>query len=473
MTADDDVTSAPEYTSEPAPEFGPALDRAAALAKDWLDRVPDRPIGPVRDVDEVKDALGRTLPDVGRDPVAVIEHLARSVEPGLMASQSARFYGWVIGGTYPAGLAADWLVSAWDQNSGMRATMPGTIGAEELAGEWLLDLLGLPASAGVGLTTGATMANFSALAAARHRVLADAGWDVETDGLAGAPRVRVLAGAERHGSVDLAVRYLGLGAATLVGVDDQGRVRVDEMAAALRAQDGPTIVLLQAGNIHSGAFDDVGAVSAVAHERGAWVHVDGAFGLWAAASPRLARLTDGLADADSWATDAHKTLNTPYDCGIAVVRDVADAASALGVQASYLAQARTGLDPFATVPEMSRRARGVPVWATLASLGREGAVALVDRLVDSAAALAAALAQLPGIEVLNEVVYTQVCVAFGDDATTAAVAQALRADGTAFASSSRWHDREVLRFSVSNRGTDAAEVARTVDAVRAALAAVG
>lgn len=448
-----------------------AVDLAVARAKDWLGRVAERPIAPAADVPTVQQALGTALPDEPQVPAEVLDRLAAAVEPALIGSQSPRFYGWVIGGTHPVALAADWLVTAWDQNAAMRTTMPGTAAVEELAGTWLLDLLGLPAGASVGFTTGATAANFAALAAARHRVLADAGWDVERDGLTGAPRVRVLAGAERHGSVDLALRYLGLGSADLVPADDQGRIDVDALGAALGSAAGPVIVVLQAGNLHSGAFDDVGAAARVAHRHGAWVHVDGAFGLWAAASPRLAHLTAGLADADSWATDAHKTLNTPYDCGLAVMARPADAVAALGAHASYLVDATAGLDPWTLVPEMSRRARGVPVWATLATLGRSGVVALVDGLVGAAQALAAALRDVPGVTVLNDVVYTQVCVTFGDDERTAAVAAALRDDGEAYASTSRWRDVEVLRFSVSNAWTDADEVRRTVDAVRRALAA--
>ncbi|MBT0993453.1 aminotransferase class V-fold PLP-dependent enzyme [Cellulomonas sp. DKR-3] len=449
-----------------------AVDLAVARAKDWLSRVAERPIAPAADVATVQEALGATLPPDPQAAVDVVGRLVAAVEPALIGSQSPRFYGWVIGGTHPVALAADWLVTAWDQNAAMRTTMPGTAAVEELAGTWLLDLLGLPASASVGFTTGATAANFAALAAARHRVLADAGWDVERDGLSGAPHVRVLAGAERHGSVDLALRYLGLGSAELAPADDQGRVDVPALATALADTTGPTIVVLQAGNLHSGAFDDVGSAARAAHAHGAWVHVDGAFGLWAAASPRLAHLADGLADADSWATDAHKTLNTPYDCGLAIVSRPADAVAALGAQASYLVDTATGHDPWTLVPEMSRRARGVPVWATLATLGRSGVVALVDGLVDAAQDLAAALRDVPGVAVLNDVVYTQVCVTFGDDERTAAVAAALRDDGEAYASTSRWRGVEVLRFSVSNAWTDAAEVRRTVDAVRRALGTV-
>jgi glutamate/tyrosine decarboxylase-like PLP-dependent enzyme len=397
----------------------------------------------------------------------VVDRLAAAVEPGLMAIGSPRFFGWVMGGTLPAALAADWLVSAWDQNAGMRAATPGVVAAEETAGAWLVHLLGLPAGSAVGFVTGATTANFTGLAAARHRVLADAGWDVEAWGLTGAPQVRVLAGAERHGSVDLALRYLGLGAPELVAVDDQGRLDAADLAARLAGASGPVIVCLQAGNIHSGAFDPFPEAVEVAHRAGAWVHVDGAFGLWAAVAPALSGLTRAMAGADSWATDAHKTLNTPYDCGVAVVADPEPLRAALGVQAGYLLN-DVAADPLAQVPEMSRRARGVPVWAALASLGADGVRGLVEGLVGTARELAAGLADIPGVSVLHDVVYTQVTVAFESDERTRAVLARLLAEGTVLPSGSTWHDRAVIRFSVSNWRTGPAEVAETVAAVERA-----
>lgn len=452
-----------------AGDYGAILQAATHRAVDWLHGIPERPIPPGEDADAVLDRLGRDLPDGPQDPHAVIERLADAVEPGLLASQSPRFYGWVIGGTYPVALAADWLTSAWDQNGGMRFASPATTAVEDVAGRWLVDLLDLPSGSAVGFTTGATTANFVGMAAGRHRVLADAGWDVERDGLTGSPRVRLLAGAERHGSVDLAARYLGLGAATLVPADDQGRIDVDALARELAAGSGPAIVCLQAGNVHSGAFDDVGAAAAVAHEHGAWVHVDGAFGLWAAAAPRLRHLTVGLGTADSWATDAHKTLNVPYDCGITVVADPAAVYAAMGVRASYLVASENGADPHETAPEMSRRSRGVPTWATLAWLGRSGVAELIERLAGDAAALADGLRTVPGVEVVNEVVYTQVCAALPDDATTQAVAARLREEGVAYAYPSHWRGRDVIRFSVSNWATGPLEVEETVEAVRRAV----
>jgi len=407
------------------------------------------------------------MPSAGRAPELVIDELAAAVEPGLLAIDSPRFFGWVMGGSLPAALAADWLVSAWDQNAGMRDATPGVVAVEDVAGRWLVELLGLPVESAVGFVTGATMANFTALAAARDEVLARVGWDVAARGLTG-PAVTVLVGAERHGSIDLALRYLGLGHPLEVAADEEGRMRVEALRAALAQVEGPVIVCAQAGNIHSGSFDAFAEIAAATHAAGGWLHIDGAFGLWAAASPQLAHLVPGLADADSWATDAHKTLNTPYDTGVAVVRDAAALTRAFGHHAAYLLEAAVP-DPHEMVPEMSRRARGVPVWAALNSLGRDGVAALVDGMVTSARRLAEGLAQLPGVEVLHDVVYTQVSVAAESDERTSEVLRRVLAEGLIHPSGSRWHDRTVIRFSVSNHATDAAAVDATVEAMRRAL----
>ena len=302
------------------------------------------------------------------------------------------------------------------------------------------------------------MANWNGLVAGRQHVLAKAGWDVNSQGLTGAPPVRVLAGADRHIAIDVPLRYLGLGAPTLVADDDQGRVKLDALAEALEAGDGPTIVCLAAGNLHSGAFEALGEATALAHEHGAWVHVDGAFGLWAGASPRLRHLVAGYETCDSWATDAHKTLNVPYDCGIAIVANPEALRTALGIQASYLIHASDKGDPLDRVAEMSRRARGVTVWAALRSLGRSGVAALVDGMVDHAQALAAGIAEIPGAEILNEVVFTQVSVSFGSDERTREVTERLLASGEAWMSGSRWKGRDVMRVSVSNWSSDDADV---------------
>ena len=454
--------------SAPGHLYDAALERASTRAREWLAALPDRPIPPRQDADGVLASLGGPLPDGPIEPADVIDLLADGVEPGLMAMGSGRFFGWVIGGTLPAALGADWLTSAWDQNNGMRFATPGTVAAEEAAATWVLDLLGLPDTADVGFVTGGTMANFTGLAAARQQVLENVGWDLDRLGLSGAPRVRVLVGAERHITIDLALRYLGLGEPQVVPADDQGRISADALGAALDGAEVPTIVCLQAGNLHSGAFDPLGAACDLAHEHGAWVHVDGAFGLWAAASPHLRHLVDGHDGADSWATDAHKTLNVPYDCGIVVVAHPDALRKAMGAQSSYLVRTEGPGDPLEKVPELSRRARGVPVWAALRSLGRSGVSDLVDLLAHNAGALAKGIADIDGAEIVNDVVFTQVCATFGDDSRTREVTARLLADGTAWMSGSRWRDRDVLRVSVSNWSTDDNDVAASVDAVRRA-----
>jgi glutamate/tyrosine decarboxylase-like PLP-dependent enzyme len=454
-------------TFRPA-DFDGALDRAHARARAWLRAEPERDIPPVGSVDDVVAQLGGPIPDGPTDPADVIDELARVAQPGLMSMGSGRFFGWVTGGTVPAALGADWLVSAWDQNSPLRYATPGVVGVEQVAAMWLLDLLGLPEQAQVGFVTGATMANFTGLAAGRQRQLDGVGWDLARDGLTGAPRITVLAGEDRHSSVDLALRYLGPGAATLVAADEQGRILPEALAEAVDAAEGPLIVVLQAGNLHSGAFDPLAECIALAHAKDAWVHVDGAFGLWAAASPTHRHLVAGLADADSWATDAHKSLNTPYDGGVCIVRDADALSSAMGVSAAYMPHVD---DPYQTVPEFSRRARGVPVWAALRSLGRSGVADLVDSYVDHAQAIARGISAIPGAEILNEIVYSQVSVAFGDDERTRAVTERLLADGVTWMSGSVWRGRAVMRVSVSNWSTDARDVELSVDAVRRAALA--
>ena len=447
------------------------LHRALAHARAWRAGAPEHRVGPSAGIEEMLATFGGPLPEQGSDPVSVIDELGVGAPPGLLNIQSGRFFGWVMGGTLPAALGADWLVSTWDQNAGLRDAMPTVAALEEVAGAWILELLGLPSEADVGFVTGATMANFTGLAAGRFAVLDRVGWDVHRDGLTGAPRVHVLVGAERHDTVDLALRYLGLGAPRVVAADGQGRMDPAALDAALAdVPDGePVIVCLQAGNLHSGAFDPFPELVAAAHDRGAWVHVDGAFGLWALASPRLAPLARGVEAADSWATDAHKTLNVTYDCGIAVVRDPVAVRSAMGVHASYLPDAVGPGNHYEKVPELSRRARGVPVWAALRSLGSAGVAAQVDRLAERARGLADGLAGVTGVEVLNDVVYTQVCLAVGDGRTQEFCAR-LTGSGEVWMSPSRWQDRDVVRVSVSNAATTDDDVRRTVAAVRRAVA---
>jgi glutamate/tyrosine decarboxylase-like PLP-dependent enzyme len=453
-------------------EYQRALGRAAEHARSWLEALPTRAVRPSTTADQLAEAFGGPLPAEGMDPEKVIDFLARTAEPGLMAMQSGRFFGWVIGGTLPAAMAADWLVSAWDQNSGLRFATPATAGIEQAAGQWLLELLGLPEGSDVGFTTGASMANFTALAAARWRQLSGAGWDVNAKGLNGAPALRVLAGAERHESLDMALRFLGLGTPEVVPADAQGRIEPASLRRALESGSGPAIVCLQAGNLHSGAFDPFPEAIAAAKEHGAWVHVDGAFGLWAAAVPELKPLWEGVELADSWGTDAHKTLNAPYDAGIVVVRDVAALRAGIGMHAEYLPQDAHGPgDPMEKAPELSRRARGVPVWAALRSLGADGVRELVAGRAACAAELAEKLAEVPGVEVLNDVVYTQLSLAFGSDARTKAVTAYIMADGRVWMSGSRWHGRDILRVSVSNWSTDSADLDTAVQTINDALAA--
>ncbi|MFB7887734.1 pyridoxal phosphate-dependent decarboxylase family protein [Cellulosimicrobium cellulans] len=472
-----------------------ALLRAHEHAAAWLDSLATRPVPPRARVADVVAALGTDLPDGPTTAADVVDLLATACGPGLTAMPSGRFYGMVIGGSHPAALAADWLTSAWDQNSALRTVTPAHTAVEDVTSAWLLDLLGLPATGAVGFVTGATTANFTALAAARGEVLRRAGWDVRRDGLTGAPRVRVLVGAERHESVDLALSYLGLGAPEVVAADDQGSISVAALAEALtdqrsssqnlgstsadqastsvdqvstsRGAGGPTIVVLQAGNVHSGAFDPFAAAVEVAHRHGAWVHVDGAFGLFAAASPSYRHLVAGYEAADSWATDAHKTLNVPYDCGLAIVADPAPLRAAMGMHGDYLIQSDTG-DPLDKVPELSRRGRAFPVWAVLRSLGRSGVADLVDGFCRHATTFAEGMRALDGAVVLNDVVFTQVCAAFGDDARTQDVVRRVLDDGTAWMSGSRWHDRAVLRVSVSSWATTDDDVRVSLDALRRA-----
>jgi glutamate/tyrosine decarboxylase-like PLP-dependent enzyme len=450
------------------------LQRAFDETTSFLDGLDERRVAARADVDEVAATLGGPLPEEGTDALAVVEELIAGAEPGVVAMPSGRFFGWVIGGALPAALAADWLTSSWDQNAGLLVSSPAAAGAERVAASWLLDLLGLPPESGVGFVTGAMMANFTCLAAARHEVLRRAGWNVENDGLQGAPRVHVVVGEQRHETIDLALRYLGLGEhqSVVVATDDQGRIRVDALASVLESlTTGPKIVCLQAGDVHSGAFDPLEAATDIAHEHGAWVHVDGAFGLWAAATRVYEHLVAGREQADSWTTDAHKTLNVPYDNGIAIVANSSALHAAMGIHAAYLIQDHRP-DPLAQTPEFSRRARGFTVWAALRSLGRRGVADMVDGFCRAAQRFAEKLTEIEGVRIVNDVVFTQVCVSFGSDDITREVARHLLAEGTAWMTPSTWRGQAVLRISVSNWRTTADDVDRTVAAVRRALGEV-
>jgi glutamate/tyrosine decarboxylase-like PLP-dependent enzyme len=451
------------------PDWEGPLDEARRRAAAYLATLPDRPAGARAGPAELRAALGGPLPAGPASPREVVAELARAVEPGLVASGGGRYFGFVVGGATPAALAADWLTAAWDQNAGLYVLSPAAAVVEEVAGGWLAELLGLPAGVSVGFVTGGQAANTTGLAAARHEVLRRAGWDVETSGLAGAPRVRVLAGEERHGTVDRAVRLLGLGTAAIepVAADGQGRLRPDALAERLAAGSGPAIVCAQVGNVNSGAVDPVGEICQIAAPAGAWVHVDGAFGLWAAASPRLRHLVAGVERADSWATDAHKWLNVPYDCGVVFCADPIAHRAAMGSRASYLVHAAGGeRDPFDYNPESSRRARGFPVYAALRVLGRPGVADLVDRCCALARRFADRLSTADGVDVLNEVVLNQVLVRFrGDDELTREVVRRVQADGTCWLGGTTWQGRAAMRISVSSWSTDESDVDRSAAAV--------
>jgi glutamate/tyrosine decarboxylase-like PLP-dependent enzyme len=448
------------------------IRRAAELAEDHLEGIGARRVGATVSYEDVFSALDEPLPEDGEDAVAVIERLAEVAGPATVASPGPRYFGFVTGGAVPAALAADWLVSAWDQNGFVRASSPAAAAIEATAERWVLEALGLPAGAGVGFTTGATMANFTGIAAARHAVLRRAGWDVEADGLIGAPVVRVLVGEQVHASLLVALRYAGFGArAEYVSADDQGAMRADALERALAAGEGPAIVCAQAGEVNTGASDPLADIAAAAHGHGGWLHVDGAFGLWAAASPRLRHLVRGAELADSWSVDAHKWLNVPYDGGLAIVADRDAQRAAMGVSASYLTLTE-GREPFEHVPEMSRRARAIPVYAALRSLGRRGLAELVERCCAHARRLAEAMRDLDGAEVLNDIVLNQVLLRFGDDdATTRAVVEEVQREGEAWLGGTVWRGRAAARVSVSNWSTTEEDMDRLAAAFERALAA--
>jgi glutamate/tyrosine decarboxylase-like PLP-dependent enzyme len=457
------------------------LGRTARLAAEYLESLPDRPVGPPVPVEELRAAFGGELPARGTDPEAVIERLAAIADRGLMASSGPRFFGFVVGGTLPAALAADWLTSAWDQNAGLYVLAPSASVAEEVAGGWMRELLGLPAHASVGFVTGCQQANFSGLAAARHALLERAGWDVENRGLYGAPEIEVVVGDEAHVTIHTALQTLGLGRERVrrVAVDGQGRMRPEALAAVLEATEGrPALVCAQAGNVNTGAFDPLDAIAGLCRARGAWLHVDGAFGLWAGASPRLRPLVAGVEKADSWATDAHKWLNVPYDSGLVFCAHPDAHRAALSATAAYLVQTEgRERDPFEWSPEFSRRARGFPIWAALVSLGREGVAAMIEASCDHALRFAGRLGAHAGIEILNEVVLNQVLVRFappggGDgeatDVFTREVVRRAQESGELWLSGTTWRGRAAMRISVSGWSTSVADVDRSIAALLAA-----
>ena len=449
------------------------LRRTAEIAAGFLDTVDVRPVFPATPVDELGAGLHERLPDSPSDPLEVVEGMARAIDPGVVATAGPRYFGFVTGGTLPAALAADWLVSTWDQSNGLFAAGPGVSVAEHVAGAWTKEILGLPGDASLAFVTGCQMAHVTCLAAARHDVLERAGWDVERNGLWNAPPIHVVAGPLRHVTIDRALRLLGLGTGSIVEVaaDEHGRMRADELARALAASTGPTIVCAQAGEVNTGSFDPLREIVELARAAGAWVHVDGAFGIWAAASPALRHLVEGAEHADSWAFDAHKWLNVPYDCGVAVCAHPDAHRAAMRLTAAYLRATGEDRNPADTTPEASRRARGVTVYAALRCLGRQGVAELVERCCAHARRFAASIAELPECEVLNEVVLNQVLFRFSDDTKTTAVLADVQASGEAWMGGTTWDGRPAIRLSVSNWRTSERDIDRTVAAFQQALAA--
>jgi glutamate/tyrosine decarboxylase-like PLP-dependent enzyme len=441
------------------------LRRTAELAADYLASLGERPVFPQVTPDELRDALGGPLPEEPLDPGQVVDELAAAAEPGVVALGSGRYFGFVIGGALPAALAADWLTSAWDQNAGLYAGGPSASVVEQVTREWLVELLGLPAGSSIGFVTGTQLAHVTGLAAARWHVLDAVGWDVGTQGLNGGPAVQVLVGENRHVTVDRALRLLGLGAPTVVAADAQGRLVPEALRDALGA--GPTIVCAQAGEVNTGAFDPLPEIADACEAAGAWLHVDGAFGIWAAVSPRLRHLVAGLERADSWTTDAHKWLNVPYDSGIVLCKHPDSHRAAMTVAAAYLIQdegAQRVRDQVDWVPEFSRRARGFSVYAALRSLGRRGLVELVERCCDGASRFAEQIVQLEGVEVLNDVVLNQVLFRFESDERTDEVLARVQESGRIWLSGTTWDGRKAIRVSVSNWQTGDEEIDLAVQA---------
>jgi glutamate/tyrosine decarboxylase-like PLP-dependent enzyme len=450
--SDDDLRSLLQYVAE--------------AAADFYEDLPQRLVFPTASLTELRRALGVPLSDDGVAAERVLRELVEAADRGIVASAGGRYFGFVIGGNLPAALAADWMTSAWDQNAGLYACSPAASVVEEVAGAWIIELLGLPPDASFGFVTGGQMANTTALAAARHHVLEGAGWDVEEHGLAGAPPIRTIVGENRHGTIDRSLRLLGLGRPTdVLPADDQGRM----IAAHLRLDERPTIVCAQAGEVNTGAFDPIGEIADVcsAHPN-VWLHVDGAFGLWAAVSTRLRPLVRGIERADSWATDAHKWLNVPYDSGIAVCAHPRSHSAALSAGGSYLIFGEAERDEVHWNPEHSRRARGFAVYAALRTLGRRGVEALVDSCCEQAQTFAQQLEGL-GAEVLNDVVLNQVLFRFADDALTQRVLASVQQTGEAWMGGTVWQGRPAIRLSVSNWQTTAEDVNRTIESFRTAL----
>ena len=454
------------------------LDRALDLARRYSASRRGRPVWASATLQQLRKSLGGPLPDSPLDPADVIDALAHAAEPGLVTTTGPRYFGFVTGGALPATVAAEWLAAVWDQPASLYVLSPAAAVVEEVAAAWLLDLLGLPASCSVGFVTGCHMANFTALAAARHELLRRAGWDVEARGLQQAPPIRIIVGDEVHVSVIGALRMLGFGSQQIerIEADEQGRMKPEALAVRLKpgtatAAAVPTIICAQAGNVNSGAFDPLDAIADLANRHGAWLHVDGAFGLWAAASSTLKHHVTGIARADSCATDAHKWLNVPYDSGLVFVAHPAAHRAAMSLSAAYLVRsAEEPREPMDWVPESSRRARGFAVYAALRSLGRSGVADLVDRCCRLARRFADRLREESSIRILNDFVLNQVLVrivpADGDaDAATRAVLKLVQDEQVCWLGGSRWHEMDAMRISVSNWSTTEDDIDRSADSI--------
>jgi glutamate/tyrosine decarboxylase-like PLP-dependent enzyme len=444
------------------------FQRAAAVAATYRAMVAERPVATPVEIDALRAAFGGPLPTDGAAPAAVLDALVAAAEPGLVGSVGPRYFGFVIGGALDAATAAEIVAAGWDQNAFTTVMSPAALAAEDAAGTWLKQLLGLPPGASVGFVTGAQQANTVGLAAARHHVLAAVGWDVERDGLIGAPPLRVVGGAERHAAIDRSLRVLGLGAGTLeaVAADANGAIDIGALEQALAARPpAPTIVCLQAGNVNTGAVDDLRSACTVARTHGAWIHVDGAFGLWAAASPTTRHLVDGIELADSWACDGHKWLNVPYDSGYAFCAHPQVHADAIRFTAPYLVGAGAPVASLGDLTlESSRRARGFATWAAIRQLGGTGIADVVERCCRLARRCADGLAA-GGAEIANEVVLNQVLAGFGDDASTDALIDAVQREGTCWLGGTTWRGRRLIRVSVSNAATTEDDVDRSVAAI--------
>jgi len=465
-----------------AEDFQSTLEEAFTHALSHLKQLDTAPVAATAELDRLRSQLAKTLERKGIRPEQVVRELVQDVSGGLLGSASGRFFGWVIGGTLPAAVGADWLTSIWQQNGAMYACSPAESVVEETVGTWLKEILNIPAAASFALVSGCQMAHVTCLAAARHSLLTKRGWDIEADGLFGAPRIRILSSTERHGSIERAVRLLGLGrsAVEVLPIDEEGRLVPDRLEQALRAvPDAPTIVLLQAGDINIGAYDCFADLIPIAKRFGAWVHVDGAFGLWAAASSQLKYLIKDVDQADSWATDGHKWLNVPFDCGFAFVADAEAHRGSLAIRASYLTHATEARDQVEWNPEWSRRSRGFAAYATLRQLGRDGLEELIDRCCRHAKAIVNGIGELPGAEVLWEPVINQGLVRFPDPAagateadhdrnTDRVIAEILKT-GEAFFGGTTWRGQRAMRVSVCNWRTSEADVERVVNAVAKVL----